>query len=89
MKGLFAGFQINVLPYKENIPKMKKLCLTSHVVDDKMEYTYITSFLWFATRYMHIICINLKVCLQTFKCYIINALPDQRMSPKSQRYVQH
>ena len=37
MKGLFAGFQINVLPYKENIPKMKKLCLTSHVVDDKME----------------------------------------------------
>ena len=24
---------------------------------------------------MHIICIKLKVCLQSFKCYIIDALP--------------
>ena len=54
---------------------MRKLCptFTSHVVDDKMEYTYITSLLWFATRYTHIICIKLKVCLQAFKCYIIYA----------------
>ena len=68
MKGLFADFQINVLAttISENIPKMTKLCpiFTSHVVDDKMEYTYITSFFWFAIRYTHIILIlhQIKVC---------------------------
>ena len=56
-----------------------------NVVDEKMEYTYITSFFWFVTRYTHIICIKLKYAPQ----YSRHVPHHSRYALQYSRHVPH
>ena len=92
MKGLFAGFQMAFkLMYYHIIirehPKMTKLCpiqFTSHIVDDKMEYTYLV-----CNKIQHIICIKIKYAPQYSRHVPHHSRYAPQYSRKAPQYSRH